>query len=117
MIITTYKLPDISEYVQHISLVQIASDISVVVILKQLYRDDDILVDIYLNEISDDTKIIAGRKLTKDALICQPRYDLGFNYYVHCIDQDGTNQAIKKYNVNKFYLQFTNYDGEEWKVE
>lgn len=110
------KLPDIRDYMQYSSLVSISSDITIVIVYKTLYRSDDILVDIYLNEIADDTKIISGRKLSTNSIISLPRYDLGFTYWIECIDPDNVNASINKYNANKFYLQLTSYEGDEWNI-
>lgn len=109
-------IPDIQNYMQYVSLFQISSDISLVIVYKTLYRNDDVLIDIYINEITDDTKIISGRKLTSDSIISLPRYDLGFEYWINCIDQDGINVSLNKYNAHKFYLQFTSYEGDEWSI-
>ena len=109
-------IPDIQNYMQYVSLFQISSDISLVIVYKTLYRSDDILVDIYLNEIADDTKIISGRKLTSDSIVCLPKPDIGFTYWINCVDQDGINTSLNKYNAHKFYLQFTSYEGDEWSI-
>lgn len=107
MNITTSNIPDISDYMQYMTSIQISNDISVIIIFKTLFRSDDVLVDIYLNEISDNTKIIAGRRLSENAIITLPKTDIGFNYWVYCIDQNGVNSSINKYNAYKFFLQFS----------
>lgn len=108
------KLPDISQSMQYIQQIQLNTEITVVFIFKTMFRDDDVLFDLYLNEIADETKIISGKKLTADALLVQPRYDLDFKYYIHCVDSDGVDESINRYNLNKFYLQFTSYEGKDW---
>ena len=116
MKIVITKLPDISNYMQFITPIQLGSDISIICVFKQLFRDDDVLVDFYLSEISDNTKIVSGIKLTADSLLCLPRFDLGFNYNIYCSNIDGINEPITKNNVHKFYLQFTTEDGTEWDI-
>ena len=114
MIISIQQLPDIQQYVQYIYPVQPNAEITVICIFKQLYRSDDIIVDVYLDEISENTKIIAGKKVTADSIISPPRYDMGLEYSIACIDIGGTGQPVRKDNLNKFYLQFTKEDGEDW---
>ena len=116
MKIVVTQLPDISNYMQFITPLQLSSDVSVICILKQLFRDDDVLIDFYLSEISEDTKIVSGVKLTSEALLCPPNYNLGFNYSIHCVNINGVNEPITKNNVHKFYLQFTTEDGTEWDI-
>lgn len=112
MKIALSKLPNIYDYAQYILPFQVSSDATITMILKQLYRSDDVLIDIYLNEIAEDTKIIAGRKLTPNSIICLPRYDKNFQYRVDCVDMDSTGQPIRKDNVQNFYIQFTLDDGD-----
>lgn len=114
MIITRFKNPDILNYSEYIYLKQISSDISLIIVYKTLYRSDDVLLDIYLNEMSENTKIVSGRKLTADSIVSLPKYDLGFTYWIKCVDQDGVGTSINKYNTHKFYLQFASYEGEDW---
>ena len=106
------QLPNIFNYVQYIVPFQVSSDVTVTMILKQLYRSDDVLIDIYLNEISEDTKIITGKKVTSGGIVCLPRYDKGFQYRVDCVDMDMTGQPVRKDNIQNFYLQFTLDDGD-----
>ena len=116
MIITRLKNPDITDYSEYVYLQQIASDITIVIVYKTLYRSDDVLVDRYLNEIADDTKLISGRQLTSDSIVSLPRSDIGFSYWINCVDQDTINTSLNKYNAHKFYLQFTSYEGDEWSI-
>lgn len=117
MNITITNIPDISDYMEYIAQYQISNDVSIIAIYKTLFRSDDVLIDLYLNEISDNTLLLAGRKLTSNSCVCYPRSENGFNYWVHCIDQDGVDSDVQKTNAYKFYLQFTSYEGEEWTVE
>lgn len=110
------QIPNILNYSQYISLTQISSDVSLIIVYKTMHRSDDVLVDIYLNEIADDTKIISGRKLTTDSIVCLPKPDIGFTYWINCVDQYGINTSLNKYNAHKFYLQFTSYEGDEWSI-
>lgn len=116
MKITIINIPDVSDYMEYMVQHQISSDITIIAIYKTMFRSDDVMINLYLNEISEDTLLLAGRKLTPDSCICYPRSELGFNYWVHCIDQNGINCDIKKSNAYKFYLQFTSYEGEGWGV-
>lgn len=108
------QIPNILNYSQYISLTQISSDVSLIIVYKTMYRSDDVLLDIYINEMSSNTKIVSGRKLTTDSIISLPRYDIGFSYWINCVDQYDINTSINKYNAHKFYLQFTSYEGEDW---
>lgn len=103
---TISKIPDIQEYSQYFSFLQISNDISLVILYKQLFRSEDVLVDVYLNEISENTKMVSGKKLESGSLVASPKYDLGFKYYIFCVDQDFIKESINIYNANKFYLQF-----------
>ena len=108
------KLPDISQNMQHIQQIQLSTDVTVIFVFKTMFRDDDVLFDLYLNEIADSTKIVSGKKMNTEALLVQPNYDIGFNYYVYCANSDGIQEDLNRYNMNKFYLQFTYYDNKEW---
>ena len=108
------QIPNILNYSQYISLTQISSDVSLIIVYKTMYRSDDVLLDIYINEMSNNTKIVSGRKLTTDSIISLPRYDIGFSYWINCVDQYDINTSINKHNAHKFYLQFTSYEGEDW---
>lgn len=117
MNITIVNIPDISDYMEYISQYQIANDITIIAIYKTMFRSDDVLISLYLNEISDDTMLISGRKLTSSSCVCYPRGENGFNYWVHCVDQDGIHSDVQRSNAYKFYLQFTSYEGKEWELE
>lgn len=117
MNITTTKIPDISQYMQYMHTVQLSSDVTVLIVYKTLFRSDDVLVDIYLNEISENTLIVAGKLLVNGATLTSPKHDIGFKYSAYCYDIDGVNSGINKYNAYKFYLQFTSLEGKEWVVE
>lgn len=108
------SIPDIQNYMQYISPVSLSSDITIIVVYRTMFRSDDVLIDIYLNEITDDTKIISSRKLSTDAIMCLPKYDIGFNYWVNCVDPNNVGTSINKYNAQKFYLQFTLKEHEDW---
>lgn len=108
------KLPDTIDYNKYIMSIPLASDITVLVIFKQLFRSDDVIIDVYLNEIANETKILGGKKIVPDALLCLPKNELGFNYSIYCIDIDGVDTGTVKNNVYKFYFQFTTQEGEDW---
>lgn len=110
-------IPDVSDNIKYITPLSLDNDVTIIIVYKTLFRSDDVIIDIYLNEISDETKVVTGRKLTCESLICLPRYDIGFPYYIKCMDQDEINTSLNKYNAHKFYLQFTSYEGEDWIIE
>ena len=114
MKITGIKIPDISQYMQYTQSVQLSSDVTVLIVYKTLFRSDDVLVDIYLNEISENTIITSGRLLVNEATLARPKNDIGFKYSIYCYDIDDVNSSINKYNAYKFYLQFTTEEGKEW---
>lgn len=114
MNISIANLPDITNFIDYTYSIQVNTDISIIIVFKHLYRSDIVLADIYLNEITDATKIISGIKVTSGSLVSPPRYDLNFPYYIHCIDQDGVDEPVKQDNLYQFYFQFTNYDGGDW---
>lgn len=100
-------MPDISQYGQYISTISLTADITVVCIYKVINRSDGILLDLYKNDISEDTKIVSGKLLTPDSLICAPKSSQEFNYYVNCVDMDDISCNIIPTNLSQFYLQFT----------
>lgn len=105
---------DVSDSIKYITPLSLDNDVTIIIVYKTMFRSDDVLVDIYLNEIAEETKVLAGRKLTCESLICLPKYNIGLPYHIKCIDQDGINASLNKYNAHKFYLQFTSYEGEDW---
>ena len=110
MNICTVKIPDISKDMQFTLLQQIADDTSVIIIFKTFFRSDDIIIDVYKDDINNSSKIISGVRLTPNSLICLPNRDINFPYYINCVDQDRVSIPINKNNAHKFYLQFTSYD-------
>lgn len=103
--LTTFQIPDISRHIKYIYTSQITSEMTLIFVFKTMFRSDDVLVDIYKDDIANADKIISSVKLTSDALICYPRYDLGLNMRIYCRDQDRIGTSVKKYNANKFYIQ------------
>lgn len=114
MIISYVKAPDINKFMQIIQTAQISNNLSLIIVYKRAFRGDDILVDIYRDEISNNTKIISGRKLTPDSLVSLPKTEIDIPVYIHCIDIDAVRQPVKNYNLYKFYLQFTIMNGIDW---
>ena len=114
MQIQIQRLPDVTQYLTNYLQIPITADSTLLFVFKTLYRSDDVLVDIYLNEITEDSLIIGGRKLAPDSIVSYPRYDLGFNWYISCVDQDGVDLPLTQYNMYKFYLQFTLDDDEDF---
>lgn len=117
MIIINAKIPDISQYIQYIQTAQISDDATVLIVYKPMSRSDDVVVDFYLNEISDNTLIAGGKLLVNNAILAYPNYDLGFKYSIYIYDLEGTNSGINKYNAYNFYLQFTSEEGKDWEIE
>ena len=107
MAIETLNIPDLNNYMKYTSTIQLGSDITVIAIFKRIFRSDDIIVDFYINEISENSKIISSKSLTVNSLLCTPKPDTNFNYYINCIDQDGIDESLKYFNAHKFCLQFT----------
>lgn len=107
MTIKIFNIPDLNDYMKYTSTIQLGSDITVLAIFKRIFRSDDILVDFYINEISENNKVIAGKLLTANSLLCTPSTSNNFNYYINCIDQDGVDDSLRYYNAHKFCLQFT----------
>lgn len=114
MSIILTKIPDISQYSKYIQSVQLSSDITVFIIYKTLFRSDDVLVDLYLNEITDNSIITSGKVLVNDSVIIQPRFNDGFKYSVYCYSLDSVQSGLNKYNAHKFHLQFTNINDTKW---
>lgn len=100
------NLPDISDYYEFLQVFSIGEEITILIKYKTLTRSDKVLIDIYLNEISEDTKIVAGALLTTDTLLCMPRTDINFNYYIHCIDENDSMIPLNKNNAHKYKLYF-----------
>lgn len=107
MNLNIFQMPDISQYMEYICGVQIDDEITIMLVFKQLFRDDSVLLDIYLNEISEDSVILSGRKLVKNSIVCLPNPELNFYYTIYCSDIYSNNIELNKNNVQKFYLQFT----------
>lgn len=107
MTIEILNIPDLNDYMKYTSTIQLGSNITVIIIFKRVFRSDDIIVDFYINEISENSKIISGKSLTANSLLCIPKPDTNFNYYINCIDQDGIDESLKYFNAHKFCLQFT----------
>ena len=112
MAIYTLNLPDISDYMEYLQTVQLGTENTVLLRFKTCLRSDDVFVDIFLNEISEDTKIISGRKMTPNSMISIPNSDNSLQYSIHCVDIDDTLLPINKYNLNKFMLFFQSTDKE-----
>lgn len=113
MTLTYFQLPDISQYMEYVHSIQINNNITIVFVFKQLFRSDDVIVDIYLNEITEDSIILSGRKIEKESILCLPNSVLNFNYSIYCVNIDDINAQLTKNNLHKFYLQLdSTIDGE-----
>lgn len=108
------KCPDIKEYMQVTQTVNISSDVTLIFMYKRLFRSDNVILDIYKNEILNENKIISSKVLQPECIIVYPNNDLDFNYYIYCIDIDGINRPITYNNLNKYYLHFVTYDGKDF---
>lgn len=118
MSIIMYKLPEMKSYAQLFSQITLDGDISVTISLKRLFRDSSVLIDIYKDDISEETKIISGRVLKSESMVCSPNPSLGFNYYVDCKDVNGIDETLNIDNISKFYLQFSYCpDNKDWNLE
>lgn len=118
MIFKVIRMPDMSEYGQYIYTASLTADITVICVYKAINRSDNVILDLYKNDISEDTKIVSGRVLVPDSLICTPKTSQDFNYYVNCVDMDDVSCNIMPTNLSQFYLQFTeNEDNPELKQE
>ena len=107
MAIKILNIPNLNNYMKYIKTIQLGSDITIVIIFKRIFRSDDIIVDFYINEISENSKVISGKLLTANSLLCTPKPDTNFNYYINCVDQNGVDESLKYFNAHKFCLQFT----------
>lgn len=115
MKVTVQQAPNIQDYMQVGQTITLSEDNTVLVIYKRLFRSDNIIVDIYKNNISDDDKIVSGKVLCIDARLFNINSNLDFNYIIDCVDLQGIEENITPQNLHKFYLQFTNpIDGEDW---
>lgn len=110
MTIGIYSLPNMQQYLQCYFPIKLEADKSVLAVFKSLYRSDNVIVDFYLNEISEDYKIASGKVMTPDSILALPNNSIGFNYTIECVDQDGIDESIRQYNLHKFYLQITQTD-------
>lgn len=107
-----FDIPDITQYVDYISPMSLEGNVTVLVVFKQLYRSDDVLLDIYLNEITNDTKIVSSKLLTPNTILSAPNFDIGFEYYIECVDPKDSMKKVTKYNTKDFQLKFTKYEDE-----
>lgn len=111
------KIPNISQNLQTSFSTSLENNLSIIIILKTLYRDDEaVILDMYIDDISDTTKIVSGKVLVPDSLICLPNSSINFPYMLRCVDVDGINSSITPKNAHKFYLQFSLYN-EDLKLE
>ncbi len=109
------QCPTIRNYMQLTQVYQLSDNISLIVVFKNLFRSDNIIVDIYRNEITEESKIISGKSLMSNLLISPPKPEEGLNFSIFCLNKNGINESITKHNLHKFYLQFTSIlDGENW---
>lgn len=111
MILTSLKLPDITQDMLLSVNLPLNSDLTIVMIFKSLNRSDNVIIDLYRNDISEETKIITGKILQPDSVIKNP--DSNFNYKIGCVDEDGIHESITQNNLHKFYIQFVQATNEE----
>ena len=112
---TIIQAPNIQDYMQIGQTVTLSEDNTILIIYKRLFRSDNIIVDIYKNNISDDDKIVSGKVLCVDARLYNMNPNVDFNYVIDCVDLQAVDENITPQNLHNFYLQFTNLiDGEDW---
>lgn len=107
MAIEILNIPNLNDYAKYIKSIQLGNNITIISIFKRIFRSDDVTVDFYIDEISENNKIVTGKLLTANSLLCVPHTSANFDYYINCIDQYGIDESLKYYNAHKFYLQFT----------
>lgn len=114
MNIVLYKLDSLDGLNKYSAVVPLLADLSVSVFCKRQLRSDNVIIDIFLNNINNEDKIVTGKVLAPNSRIFTPSDD-SFNYRIECVDIDGVNKNITPDNLHKFYLQFTNYTvGDDW---
>ena len=112
---TIIQAPNIQDYMQIGQTVTLSEDNTILIIYKRLFRSDNIIVDIYKNNISDDDKIVSGKVLCVDARLYKMNPNVDFNYVIDCVDLQAIDENITPQNLHNFYLQFTNLiDGKDW---
>lgn len=111
MKIGIFSLPNISDCIECTATYQLSDDLTIIVLFKPQPRgENDIIIDIYKNDISDANKIISGKILALSSLLCQPRTDIDFPYYLYCYDTDGTGLPLNQFTLQNFYFQFNNFE-------
>lgn len=115
MILTSLKLPDITQDMLLSVNLPLNNDLTIVMIFKSLNRSDNVIIDLYRNDISEETKIITGKILQPDSVIKNPNSN--FNYKIECVDEDGIHESITQNNLHKFYIQFVQATNEELSFE
>lgn len=115
MILTSLKLPNITQNMLLSVNLPLSSDLTIVMIFKSLNRSDNVLLDLYQNDISEETKIVTGKILQPNSVIKNP--DSNFNYKIECVDEDGIHESVTQNNLHKFYIQFTQATNEELSFE
>lgn len=115
MKLSIIQAPNIQDYMQIGQTITLSEDNTVLIIYKRLSRSDNIIVDIYKNNISDDDKIVSGKILCINARLYNLNPNVDFNYIIDCVDLQAVEENITPQNLHKFSLQFTNLiDGEDW---
>lgn len=111
MKINIFNLPNISDCIECTATYQLSDDLTIIALFKPQFRSEsDILLDIYKNDISDANKIISGKIIALDSLLCQPRTDIGFPYYLYCYDMDGVGLPLNQLTLQNFYFQFNSFE-------
>lgn len=107
-----YKLDEFDGKNKTYTNLALTSDVTLTLVCKRIIRSDNVLVDLYLNNINNEEKIFSGKVLKPNSLLYTPRSD-SFNYTIRCLDEDGINLDITPDNIDKFYLQFSK-DIQDW---
>lgn len=115
MILTSLKLPNITQDMLLSVNLPLNNELTIVMVFKSLNRSDNVIIDLYQNDISEETKIVTGKILQPDSVIKSP--DSNFNYKIECVDEDGIHESITQNNLHKFYIQFTQATNKELSFE
>lgn len=112
MNLTIVQMPNVSDCIEFTSAYQLNSELTVIAVYKPLTRGDYILLDLYRNDISEANQIVSGKVLQLESLICQPNREVGFSYYVRCINQASLDLPLNQQTLQNFYLQFYSFDDD-----
>jgi hypothetical protein len=117
MQITSFKMPSIKNKAEVVLQKQIFDTTSITLVFQKIFRSSNIKLDVYLDGVSEVTKIVSGKILQKDSILYVPNTNSDFKYFISCSNMDFLDEDITENTLQDFYLQFTDYtDGETWEV-